>query len=431
MRFLSRKIILMALCICTFAMLAVFIWKSKQTETSRLPASEARFSRLTDFFQNEVDKGRLPGAVIMVQQHGRTLYLKSFGLSNTVTKRPMSPDTIFALHSMTKPVTSVAAMMLVDEGKISLKDPVSRYIPEFSTVQVGVEKTVPGAKPTLELVPPRRPITVEDLLRQTSGITYEYIGGELIKKAYTDAHLLEGYYNNEIFAKRIAALPLARQPGSMWRYGHSTDVLGRIIEIASGQSLYEFEKQRIFDPLQMPSTQYSLKTEEDRSRLAEPFPADEVLNLSEKVRRDHPEWESGGGGLVSTIIDYGHFAQMILDGGQWNGQRLLRPETFKAMTTNHIGADSGVQRDYYYFPGDGFGFGYGFAVRVEPGNAVPAPSGSMGELKWDSGSGTYFGVDPKLDMFYILLEQTQTEKSRITPLFRDMVYEGFRAGGSE
>ena len=294
-------------------------------------------------------------------------------------------------------------------------------------MKVGVSSTAPDGTPALKPVPPDRPVTVMDLLRHTSGITYDYIGGKLIGKAYAESGLFDGYYDNKVFAERIAKLPLARQPGTLWRYGHSTDVVGRIIEIVSGQTLYQFEKQHIFDPLGMTSTKYVLKSAKERARMAEPLPTDTILISSENDRRAHPEWESGGGGLVSSITDYARFAQMILNRGRFNGKRLLSPAAFKSMTTDHIGPDSGVDRDYFYFPGDGFGYSYGFGVRTDPGNARPPPPGSIGELKWDSGSGTYFGVDPKLDMIYILMQQTQNERGRIVPAFKKLVYDAFGA----
>ena len=381
--------------------------------------------RITEFFNHEIATGKLPGAVVLIQQHGKPVYWKSFGVRDVATNVPMTSDTIFALHSMTKPITSVAAMMLIDAGKLSLSDPVSKFIPDFADVKVGVSSVAPDGTPVLKLVPVDRPVTMMDLLRHTSGITYDYIGGKLIDKAYLDSGLFDGKFDNKVFAERIAKLPLARQPGTLWRYGHSTDVVGRIIGIVSGQTLYQFEKQHIFDPLGMTSTKFAIESADERARMAEPLPGDTILKLSEAERRAHPEWESGGGGLVSTPTDYARFAQMILNGGEFGGKRYLSPEAFKSMTSDHIGPDSGVARDYFYFPGDGFGFGYGFAVRVEPGNAKPPPSGSIGELKWDSGSGTYFGVDQKLDMTYILMEQTQNERGRITPAFKKLIYEAF------
>jgi CubicO group peptidase (beta-lactamase class C family) len=387
--------------------------------------SAARLERLTEFFQNEVATGKLAGAIVLIQQHGRPVYLKCFGVRDIATKQPMTPDTIFALHSMTKPITNLAAMMLIDEGKLALTDPVSKYIPSFAKVQVGDETKTESVAEVLKLEPPNRPVNIEDLLRQTSGITYDYIGGELIKKAYTDADIFQGHFDNAQFAERIARLPLSRQPGTLWRYGHSTDVLGRIIEIVSGKSLFQFLKQRLLAPLGMTSTRFVLDSKAEWARMAEPLPQDMILRLAENDRRAHPEWESAGGGLVSTTTDYARFAQMLLNGGKLGGRRYLSPPAFKQMTSDHIGPGSGVERDYFYFPGDGFGYGYGLAVRTDPGNAKPPPAGSIGELKWDSGSGTYFGVDPKLDMFYILMEQTQTERGRILPIFKKLVYDAF------
>jgi CubicO group peptidase (beta-lactamase class C family) len=339
------------------------------------------------------------------------------------TGTPMSPETIFALHSMTKPVTSVAAMMLIDEGKLALTDPVSKYIPSFAFTKVGMEVTKPDGGLSLDLVAPEHPVTVRDLMRHTSGITYDYIGAEWIEQAYKDANIFEGQFDNKDFAERIARLPLARQPGTLWRYGHSTDVLGRVIEVVSKQTLYAFMKQRIFDPLGMTSTKFVLKTPEELARMARPLPSDMILLDAEQDRLGHPEWESGGGGLLSTMHDYSRFAQMLLNGGEYDGKRYLSPTAFKDMTTDQIGPGSGVDRDYFYFPGDGFGYGYGLAVRTDPGNAKPPPAGSLGELKWDSGSGTLFGVDRKLDMIFVMLEQTQNERGRITPAFKALVYD--------
>src|SRR6476660_4335794 len=304
------------------ATLSWAIWTdtAAASQAVKVPApSPHKLERITEFFNNEIASGKLPGAVVLIQQHGKPVYLKCFGVQDVATELPMTSDTIFALHSMTKPITSVAAMMLVDAGKLSPADPVSKFIPGFSDTKVGIGSDV------LKLVPADRPVTVMDLLRHTSGITYDYIGGRLIMKAYSESGLFDGRYTNQVFADRIARLPLARQPGTLWRYGHSTDVLGRIIEIVSGQTLYQFEKkkQRIFDPLGMTSTKFVLESADERARMAEPLPSDTILTLAETQRRAHPEWESGGGGLVSSLTDYARFAQMILDGGQFDGKRYL------------------------------------------------------------------------------------------------------------
>ena len=396
------------------------------SQAANVPApSPHKLERITEFFNNEVATGKLPGAVVLIQQHGKPVYRKSFGVQDVETKASDDIRHDLCASFDDEADHQVAAMMLIDAGKLSLADPVSKFIPGFSDEKVGVASDTPDSQNVLKLVPADRPVTIMDLLRHTSGITYDYIGGKLIMKAYSESGLFDGRYNNKVIADRIARLPLARQPGTLWRYGHSTDVLGRVIEIVSGQTLYQFEKQHIFDRLGMSSTKFVLESADERARMAEPLPSDTILKDAEAQRRAHPEWESGGGGLVSTLNDYARFAQMILGGGELDGKRYLSPAAFKSMTSDHIGPGSGVARDYYYFPGDGFGYGYGFAVRTDPGNAKPPPPGSIGELKWDSGSGTYFGVDPKLDMIYILLEQTQNERGRITPAFRKLVYDAF------
>ncbi|HEY4986341.1 MAG TPA: serine hydrolase domain-containing protein [Bradyrhizobium sp.] len=396
-----------------------------RAEPGAAAPSPARLERLSEFFENEVATGKLPGAIVLIRQHGRPVYFRCFGVRDVATQQPMTPDTIFALHSMTKPITSLAAMMLIDSGKLALTDPVSKYIPAFADVKVGIEAGTKDGSPVLKLVPPDRPVNIEDLLRHTSGISYEYIGGPWVMKVYSEAHIFDGPFDNKEFAQRIAHLPLARQPGTLWRYGHSTDVLGRVIEIISGKTLDEFLQERIFLPLGMTSTKFVLQGAAEWARMAEPLPDDAILREAEQERRAHPEWESGGGGLVTTITDYARFAQMLLNGGSLDGRQYLSPAAFRQMTSDHIGPGSGVERDYFYFPGDGFGFGYGLAVRTDPGNAKPPPPGSIGELKWDSGSGTYFGVDPKLDMTYLLMEQTQTERGRIVPAFKKLVYDAF------
>jgi CubicO group peptidase (beta-lactamase class C family) len=236
------------------AAVLVTIW-TKEVDVSPdagayVPSAD-KLERITEFFNNEIATGKLPGAVVLIQQHGKPVYLKCFGVRDVVTNIPMTPDTIFALHSMTKPITSLAAMMLIDAGKLSLSDPVSKFFPGFADVRVGVSSVAADGTPVLKLVPLDRPVTIMDLLRHTSGVTYDYIGGKLIDKAYSDSGLFDGYFDNRVFAERIANLPLARQPGTLWR---STDVIGRIIEIISGQSLYQFERQHIFDPLGMTST---------------------------------------------------------------------------------------------------------------------------------------------------------------------------------
>ena len=259
-------------------------------------SSAAKLERLSEFFASEVATGKLAGAMVLIQQHGVPVYLKGFGVRSIATGQPMTPDTLFALHSMTKPITDLAAMMLIDEGKLALADPVSKYIPAFASAKVGVQSETRNGQPVLKLVPPNRPVNVEDLMRHTSGLSYDYIGGDLIRAAYAQADVLHGKFDNKVLAERIAGLPLVAQPGTLWRYGYSTDVLGRIIEIVSGKSLFQFLKLRIFDPLGMTSTEFVLGSPAEQARMAKPLPSDAVLLLSEKQRLAHPEWESGGAG---------------------------------------------------------------------------------------------------------------------------------------
>jgi CubicO group peptidase (beta-lactamase class C family) len=382
--------------------------------------SPEKLGGIDDFFNNEVATGKIPGAMVLIKQHGRQVYFKTFGVSDTDTGRPMTPDTIFPLHSMTKTITSFAAMTLVDQGRLKLDDPVSKYIPSFARMKVGVEKKDDNGRPVLELVPTSRPLTIEDLLLHTSGITYGFYGKGLVKAAYADIYF--GDFDNAQFAERIAMLPLAEQPRTLWDYGHSTDIVGRVVEVVSGQSLYQFEKTAFLDSLGMTTTKFFLTDPAERARFAKPLARDRRV---ERNSLDVTRWQSGGGGLVTTMSDFARFAQMLLNRGELDGKRYLSPETFTAMTTDHIGPGSGVARDYFYFPGDGFGFGYGFGIRTDPGKAVPPPPGSIGEIKWDGASGTYFVVDPANDMFFILLENSPSERTRIQPALKKIIYEAF------
>ncbi|MBN9007738.1 MAG: beta-lactamase family protein [Rhizobiales bacterium] len=389
-----------------------------------LAPTQAGLDRITAFFDTEVASGRIPGAVVLIQQHGKQIYMKTFGMRDVATKSPMTPDALFALHSMTKPITSVAAMMLVDAGKMALDDPIAKYIPSFAGVQVGVTTKGADGKPVLRRVAPKRPPTVADLLRHTSGITYEYTVDDLINQAYANADLFAGDFDNATFAERIAKLPLAGQPGTLWRYGASTDVLGRVIEVASGQTLYDFEKQHIFDPLGMTSTKYVLESDAERARMAEPSPSDPELVDAERERRSHRRWQSGAAGLVSTAADYARFSQMILQRGVLDGKRYLSPKSYAQMTTDHVGPGSGVVHDADYFPGTALGFGFGFAVRINHGSSAERPEpGSIGELKWNGGSGPQFVIDPSRDMVAVMMVQVGADRGRVQHAFEKLVYE--------
>src|SRR5204863_1945675 len=332
--------------------------------------------------------------------------------------------TIFRLSSLTKVITSVVAMELIQDGKIKLDDPVSKYIPSFANMKVGVEKKAEDGSKTLELVPLTRPITILDLLRQTSGITYGFYGDSLVRKAYKEANLYAGDFDLAEFAERIARLPLHNQPGALWQYGHSTDILGRIMEIASGESLLEIKKEKQLGPMCLTDTNFFVTEPERLARLAQPVPNDSNFRVGREYKTEvRQKWESASGGMVSTMADFSKFVQMLLNVGTFDGKTYLTPKTFELMASDHIGKGSGVERDYFYFPGDGFGFGLGLAVRTDPGSAKPPPPGSLGELKWDGASGCYFVVDRKQDIFFVLLEQTPTERQRIQRTLKQLIYE--------
>ena len=396
--------------------------------TYEIPAgahfNQQKLQRVGDYLRDKVAQGKIPGAILLIQQHGKPVYHEFFGVRDVATQLPMTDDTIFRLFSMTKPITSVVAMMLIEEGKFRLDDPVAKYIPSFARVKVGVERKAEGGAKTLELVPPNRPPTVLDLMRQTSGITYGFYGDSLVRKTYAAADIYAGDFNNAEFAERIAKLPLADQPGTLWQYGHSTDILGRIMEVVTGKSLLGIEKAKLLDPLGMNSTGFYVTNPDKKKLIAMPMPNDSDFRVGFESKAEVAmRWESGGGGMVSTMADLARFSQMILNGGTFDGKRYLSAKTFKLMTSDQVGPDSGVERDYFYFPGDGFGFGLGFGVRTEPGNANPPPPGDLGELKWDGASGCYFVIDRKQDMFFVLLEQTPSQRQIIQPAVKKLIYE--------
>jgi CubicO group peptidase (beta-lactamase class C family) len=382
--------------------------------------SREKLSAIDDFLNGEIASGNIPGAIVLIQHHGQPVYSKCFGKRDVEKATPMTADAIFPIHSVTKTITSVAAMMLVDRGKIALDDPVSKYIPSFAGIKVGVERKDDSGRAVFDLVPLRRPITVEDLLLHTSGITYGFYGEGLVKAAYDGIYL--GDFDNAEFAERLAKLPLAEQPRTLWDYGHSTDVLGRVIEVASGQSLYEFEKTHLLDPLGMTTTKFFLTDPAERARYAQPLAKDRQV---ERNSLDLTRWESGGGGMVSTISDFARYGQMLLNGGTLDGKTYLSPATFAAMTSDHIGPGSGVARNYFYYPGDGFGFGYGFGIRTDPGNAVPPPPGSLGEIKWDGATGVYFVVDRAQDMFFVVMENSPSGRMHVQVTLKKIVYDAF------
>jgi CubicO group peptidase (beta-lactamase class C family) len=387
--------------------------------------SSAGLARIDAYIKNEIAGNKIPGAIMMIQRNGKTAYFSSFGVRDPGTRAPMTPDSIFRIYSMSKPITTVAAMMLVEEGKLQLDDPLSKYIPAFADVKVGVEKKGEDGAMGLEMVAAKRPITIQDLMRHTSGITYGFFGEGVVKKAYVDAHMFGADVDNAGFAERIAKLPLVYQPGTTWDYSHSTDILGRVIEVVSGKSLYQFEKERLLDPLGMKDTGFYVTDPAKKSLVAEPFPNDRKIGNDAEMGdpRVAQKWESGGGGMVSTIGDYARFTQMLLNGGALDGKRYLSPKTIAYMGSNHIGPGSGITPGPYYLPGPGFGFGLGFAVRTEAG--VSPAEGSVGEMNWSGAGGTTFWVDRSENMFVVFMAQTVSQRGRIRVALKNLVYGAF------
>jgi CubicO group peptidase (beta-lactamase class C family) len=401
-------------------------WPSPGSAESQTPVepsfSREKLERVGDYIRNEIATGKIPGAILLIQQHGQPVYFENFGVRDVATGLSMTPDTIFRLYSMSKPITSAAAMMLVEAGRLRLDDPVSKYIPAFADMKVGVQKSGENGKPALALEPLDRPITIEDLLRHTSGLTYGFYGDSEVRRLYAEADLFNRDTDNAEFVDRIAKLPLAEQPGTLWDYGHSTDVLGRVIEVVSGKSLFGFEKERLLDPLDMTETAFHVADPAKRPRIAEPMPDDRSISATTSLKDPMlpHRWESGGAGLVGTIGDYARFAQMLLNGGTLEGRRYLKPETIALMASDHIGPQTGIARDYQYFPGATSGFGLGFAVRT---STPPQTSWPLGEYRWDGVAGTFFFIDPKDDMFVIFMVQTPSQRGRIQLELKTLIYE--------
>jgi CubicO group peptidase (beta-lactamase class C family) len=377
--------------------------------------STARLNRLTDTLRGEIDRGRVPGAVALIARRGKLGYFEALGARDPATAAPMHKDTIFRFYSMTKPIVSVAAMMLWEEGKVLLNDPIAKYIPAFAARKVAVER-----HGKVELVPAERDITIQDLLRHTSGFTYEFRGTAPVQKMYMEAKLFRRNQTNAEHAQTLATLPLMHQPGTQWEYSRSTDVVGRLVEVLSGQSLGAFLSERILGPLGMVDTDFHVPPQKHQ-RLAEAFAKDPESGAAVQLVevRERPMFESGGGGLVSTARDYARFLQMLLNGGMLDGKRLLSRKTIEFMTADHLGPVTGASD--LLIPG--YGFGLGFAVRMHAGIAqVP---GSVGQYYWGGLAGTTFWVDPAEQLFALMLIQGPGQREYYRVLFRDMVYAAF------
>jgi len=390
--------------------------------------SSERLRRITDVFKADVDKGLIPGAVVFVARHGKIALHEAVGLRDRETGAPMAKDTIFRIASMTKPFTSVSIMMLAEEGKLLISDPVSRYLPEFANLKVGIDTdSAPVTLASTTAEPLQREMTVHDLLRHTSGLTYAWLTGAGLKRAYEDAKVADIGQTNEEMVAKLAKLPLAYQPGSTWQYSLSTDVLGRVVEVVSGMTLDAFFAERICKPLGLADTSFDAV---DPARAAEPQ-IDPGLGKRPPMLREataKPTWLSGGSGLVSTAADYARFTHMLLNRGELNGVRLLSPAAVALMASDHLppGIAYGPQMRAMFgalapVPENGIGFGLGFAVRNMVGrNPLP---GSVGDYSWSGVSGTYFWIDPQQQLVAILMMQAPIQRLHYRYLMRTMVYQ--------
>jgi CubicO group peptidase (beta-lactamase class C family) len=397
-----------------------------ESDPGSLGFSLSRLARIAPWYQAQIDAGALPGAVVAIARQGKLANLQAIGFEHRAKKIPMKPDSIFWLASMTKPVTSVAAMMLVEAGKLDLAAPVSSYLPEFTNTRVGVETTNPSGKTELAFVPQNRAMTVLDLVRMTAGLVQPV-------KGHGPVHSL----NRQIWARRdqtlaefianLATRPLAYQPGEVWEYSDwSIDALGRVVEVASGEPLDQFLESHIFKPLGMVDTGFYVP-EVKLSRLADPAPEGrgELFDVTKPLR-----YVSGSGGLVSTAPDYLRFCQMLLNGGELDGVRILTPATVALMTRSSLPATvrfAGIGA-YVMGPEHGTSWGLGFAIRTGPESSwVP---GSVGSFAWSGAWGTYFWIDPSAQLIAVQMVQVpRPDNQRYFDAIREHTYAALDLSG--
>ena len=391
--------------------------------------SKQRLARIASAFKADVEAGTIPGAVALIARRGELEYLEAFGYRDREKKLPMAVDSIFRIASMTKPMVSVAIMMLAEEGLIRLVNPVSNYLPEMKNAQVGVEKTDAAGNRTLVMEPVRREMTVQDLLRHTSGVTYGQFGDSLVKQAYRAANVFDPNQTTAQFITKLSKLPLQNQPGEVWDYSMSTDVLGRIVEVVSGMDLDRFISARITGPLDMRDTGFTVPAE-NAARIAE-AQVDPKIGERPPMSRTlttRPNFLSGGGGMVSTAPDYRRFTQMLLNGGTLEGVRIISRKTVELMSSDHLPpgiAFSATTRAQFEesapIPEFGQGFGLGFCVRRETGrNSSP---GSAGDFYWSGVHGTYFWIDPREELIGVLMLCAPDLRRHYRALMRQLTYQ--------
>jgi len=384
-------------------------------------SASARLDRINRVIESHIADGLIPGAAMLIARRGKIVHQQALGRQAPDGAAPMRLDSIFRIYSMTKPIVSVAVMMLVEEGRLLLSHPVSRYLPQLANLQVGLPLSGPEGQPALGLAPAQREMTVQDLLRHTAGLTYGIFGSSLVKASYSVAGIGGPDTSNDSLIETLGSLPLAYQPGTTWEYSRATDVLGALLERLCGKPLDAVLAERIFTPLGMPDTGFWVPVEQQH-RLAEGFAIDPVTQQATHLLnvRERPQFLSGGGGLVSTVHDYWRFADMLLRGGELDGVRILSPKLVALMTSDHLASLPQAKSGASYLPGPGYGFGLGFAVRTAAGESVIP--GSVGDYHWSGLAGTYFWNDPQQQLSAIWMVQAQEQREYYRQLFRNLVY---------
>jgi CubicO group peptidase (beta-lactamase class C family) len=365
--------------------------------------SSAKLGRIAATLQIEVDKGRLPGAVVAIARRGKLTYFEAVGFRDKEKAEPLRTDALFALASMTKPMTSVAALMLYEEGRLLLSDPVSKHLPALGAMKVGTVKTGADGKPEVALEPVKREMTVQDLLRHSSGLSYREYGGTEIDKLYPSGLPAQNLTGPE-FIDAVAKAPLRFQPGTAFNYSLSTDVLGLVVEAVAGKPLGAFLAERLWKPLGMADTSFALTTEK-AARKAVALKTDPLTGKSQTFLHAAPEvlkFDCGGACALSTAADYLRFAEMLRRNGILDGQRILGRKTIELMTANHLTPAMFAALPPQALP-VGYGFGLGVATRLAPG--VANLSGSTGDYEWSGAFGTVFWVDPKEELSVVFMSQ--------------------------
>ena len=426
--------------------IAVIAKELPLSKPDRQGFSSERLDRITEHMNAKVEDGTMAGGMGVIVRNGKIIYQQTYGFADREAGTKMQNDAVYRIYSMSKPITAVALMILYEEGKFRLNDPIARYMPEMANLEVALStagtnmvsdgttsRTIGSGDDTLvgQTRKPSRQPTVRDLLRHTAGLTYGVFGNTEVDQRYRKAGLLGNNMSLKEFTTALGQIPLQYDPGKQWHYSVGVDVQGRLVEALSGMSFGEFLKERIFEPLDMPDTDFQVN-ENNKSRLTQIYqpkgikpgsffspstaPGLEVANAAVSERYiNGGKFESGGGGLLSTARDYLRFSQMMLNGGELDGIRLLSPKTVELMTANHLGNIA------MGFGRRGTGFGLGFGIVLDPGEVGEVSS--AGEYNWGGAAGTRFWIDPEEELIGLFMVQSIPHRTRLAGDFKVLVYQ--------